>query len=1385
MKLKFSVARKVALALLAAVFLAAAAGAAAYSARERALVSAAAFNGGFECETGALPSGWDYSDDKKASADKEVFFGGKSSLRVTFEDYVNPFAAASREKAAVDGGEQYRFSVMAMSRSSRYSQAVISVTQYAADGSVVVAEKESPSLLLNTGEEWSGWQEIWLKLKLNLKTTHVGISVKVTAGRADCRFDNVTARPNDAAFYEDFRSVSSDGGAALWTVSGDAEFTEGELRLGAGSATADWNDILSSCTYEIAGNARSSGGASVRVDYISYRGETAGSFTHALPAGDGMETFSFAVTAPSAAYAKISLVNESGSAAFGQLSVKLKENPRETRSGWLGEWISCGGEEAFHGTEYRYRWFRKSFSVEKKVERAVVQYTGDDRIEGYINGGGSLGSTTFYSTVVADVTDEIRQGDNVLAFYVASGGDFCAIIFDMTIVYEDGTVERVYSDETTRGFTREAAGWKTIYFNDAGWPASRFFGRVPCQPWGTIDYSYVVPAGVSAELNAFDCGTSVAAGDALEVTLSVTPQTAAAENPEISAALIGEEGELPFSLRLVPAEGTDMTSWKPGETVRVEYVMEIPDFTQAGTYGIKLDAQDIYLTNTDGNIVADAAIAVTAAPKELISSEVKKDENGVTRLYIEGEKVVPMIYLRDFSTKFSPEYAAGMAEAGVVLMEFPNTRNYYMNGLGPVWTGVNQYDFKIFDDLIYETLEGAPHAKIMLALDADPPEWWLNANPGERAVDNEGNTYQNGASYASEKWREAAGEYFRAILTHAAAQPYADHIFAVKISAGATCEWQQYGVSLTTCGDFSTASRNAFRAWLKEKYGSDRALKNAWGRSVTLASAEIPALEERQPSQYKTVLGADQRNVIDYHLFCSDMITESILYLSGVVKEVCQNKWIVGTYNGYMVNSLTYESTNLVNASFRDLLTSDKLDFFCAPVLYDSRMSGMSAGYMTMVDSILDNGKMFFMEVDERTVLYDDSGWQDAYLLQEWGQTYTMRDTIEMLKRDFSNVLAKGAGLWWYDMWGGWFDDPEIYSLISVMNAEMEYSLDHPAESVSPVAWLIADDLLTCMAYDFDGTYHVLLESHYNQKESLAKLGVPFDYYYLSDLADGLKKDYDVYIVEAVNVGEEERFAIERYLKRAGKTIVWLGLTGIYDEEGKVSERAMSELIGMDVAFTEGGTYAVTVEDNGHYAAAGLDGFVYGNPASVGKVTPMAYVADQDATALGSFDPLGRTGLAVKEVPVSAVDGWTSVYSAVGNVPAELIRNILEHKGANVYTDSGDVVFANSGYLAVDSPYGGTRTLNLGGTHDVYDVFAGSIVATGVSSFTAHFDAGGTRLFRLTPSSANPQPEPDPQPKPDPPENKATVWPYVLAGGTAAALAAVVAVAIVLKKRKK
>ena len=458
----------------------------------------------------------------------------------------------------------------------------------------------------------------------------------------------------------------------------------------------------------------------------------------------------------------------------------------------------------------------------------------------------------------------------------------------------------------------------------------------------------------------------------------------------------------------------------------------------------------------------------------------------------------------------------------------------------------------------------------MLMLDADPPDWWLDANPDERAevVDDGGTITYPGVSYASEKWRNDVGEFFRALLNHVVSQPYASHVFGVKLGAGSTYEWQQNGMSLSSNGDYSEAALNAFRKWLSEKYGTDTALRKAWGNgSVTLQTAQIPTRAERKAAGYRTLLdGVKQRNVIDYQLFYSDMTTDSILCFASAIKEACGGRWVVGTYNGYLINGLTYESNNIANSSFSRLLSSDLVDFFCAPILYASRMSGMSAGYMTMVDSVLDAGKMFFSEVDERTVFYDDNGWQAPYLLQEWGQTYTLRDTIEMLKRDFANVLAKGAGLWWYDMWGGWFDDPEIYSLISAMSEEMEYDLSRPAESVSPVAWIQADDLLAYMPYDFDGTYDVLLQTHSNQKESLAKVGVPYDMYYLSDLEGGLDKKYDIYIIEAFGIDKDTRLDIELYLQRDGVTIIWVGLPGIYGEDGAVDPASVSELVGMDIA---------------------------------------------------------------------------------------------------------------------------------------------------------------------------------------------------------------------------
>lgn len=1307
----------------------------------------AEFNGGLEWESGTAPEGWTYSGSGRIYADTSVYFEGKNSVYLVHGDHSANSVLTARNRIAAEGGENYRFSAFVMSRSARSSQAILTFTEYSSSGAVL-ATTESPALLLNEGEEWSGWTEICTEWRLNIDCASVGISLTVTAGEAEVRWDAVTVRSADAAFYEDFSAVSSAGRPALWDAEGEAVFDGDAADLGQGSASARWNTFTGGCTYELAGSCTASDAAPrVHILFYNWRGEIAGQESFS-PAGDG--DFSFTFTAPYATDARIVLENSGGRAVFDDLSCTLTQDPREAAAGWQGVWISAGGEDPNHaGQGFRYRWFRKEFTVAKPVERAVLQYTGDDSISGYINGSGSLGSTTFYGTVVADVTSRIVQGENAVAVYVASGNDFCAVIFDLTIVYSDGTAEHIVSDESTLSYTEEVSGWTRPGFDDSDWLPSRFFGRVPCSPWGSIPYTEVSASGRRASLTGMTLPESAAAGEGVRVEFEFSLARATAETPELRVYLTDGEGEeLPYFLRLIPEENADMAQWQPGIPERAAYILEVPDFVPEGEYVLRFDDSGIVLTEGE-ELLAENKLSVTAAPQALALAEVRR-EDGATRLYINGEKRVPVLYQRDSSTRFLPDYAEGMSAAGVTLLTLPNTRSDQMNGFGSVWMGDGQYDFTLFDEMVYETLEGAPDAMLMLDLDADPPDWWLNANPSERAVDNTGATYSGGASYASQKWREDVAAYFTALIEHAVAQPYAGHIFAVKVTAGATYEWQQYGVSLDVCGDFSPAALSAFRAWLTEKYGTDAALRAAWNdASVTLETAQIPPREDRVSKTYRSLLDpAAQQNVIDYHNFMSDMTTDSVLYFARAVKEACGGSWIVGTYNGYMLHSLTYEASNMVNGSIARLLSSEYIDFFCSPVLYDSRTMGMSATYMTMVDSMLSAGKMFFLEIDERTVFYDDNGWNKPSLLQEWGKTYTLRDTVEMLKRDFANVLAKGAGLWFYDMWGGWFDDPELYSLFSVMVGEYEYSMQVRQESVSPVAWLIEDDLLAYYAYDFDGSYDILYQTHYIQKENLSKVGVPFDMYYLSDLEDGLPKQYDVYIVEAPHMTQEQRLGVELYLKRDGVTVVWLGLTDVY-ASGALSAPQMSSLIGMEVAFTDGGNYSVTVQETA--LTADIAGTVYGNTASVGRVTPMAYVTDEDAEVLGTLGPSSRAGLAIREVPIIGDESWTSVYSAVGGVPAELIRNILLQKGVNVYTDSGDVVYANSGYLAVSTAYGGERTFSLGGRYDVYDVFAGKLIAEGVESFSAVLEEGSAVLYRLTPASeAQPDPGPDPQPDPGP-----------------------------------
>jgi hypothetical protein len=84
--------------------------------------------------------------------------------------------------------------------------------------------------------------------------------------------------------------------------------------------------------------------------------------------------------------------------------------------------------------------------------------------------------------------------------------------------------------------------------------------------------------------------------------------------------------------------------------------------------------------------------------------------------------------------------------------------------------------------------------------------------------------------------------------------------------------------------------------------------------------------------------------------------------------------------------------------------------------------------FMSLTDSVKLHGKLWLDENDIRTWLL--KGRVDL----GWGQTGTYEETRGQLQREFANVLCQGVGQWWFDMGGGWYDDPRILSDIERMN---------------------------------------------------------------------------------------------------------------------------------------------------------------------------------------------------------------------------------------------------------------------------------------------------------------------------------------------------------------
>ncbi|MCL5270075.1 MAG: beta-galactosidase [bacterium] len=736
------------------------------------------------------------------------------------------------------------------------------------------------------------------------------------------------------------------------------------------------------------------------------------------------------------------------------------------------------------------------------------------------------------------------------------------------------------------------------------------------------------------------------------------------------------------------------------------------------------------------------AIGGTTSPRagELPLAQVKP-HNGRPTLFINGQPH------NDFCTM---TYHPGLSEfkelagIGIDLFSFSVTSDYsYYNLASPVWKGPGEYDYSQIEERAKLVLEANPNAWILLRVYVSAPPWWMDQHPGDVC------TFEGGAtemkdqrvraankrvpSMASETWRAATCDNLRRLIDHVQAQSWGSRVIGYHIASGITEEWMHWGCQSRQLADYSQAGVAGYRAWLKARYGSDGALREAWGDpAATLDAAAVPTPEERRaPGPTIFLDPATNRKVIDYNYFLSDLVVDTLSLFTRTVKEKTNNTKLVGIFYGYIIE-LSWEKFSISQSGHLDIdrvFSLPSIDFISSPSSYTDRRPGEGYSFfMSLSDSLRYHGKLWMDENDYYT-------FKTRGALGTFGKMPSLAGTLAQQWREVGNVLAHGAGMWWFDMGGGWYSDPALLAEMKRMHAEGGHPLDLPYEPAAQVAVVI--DPRTPHYLRYEDTYHSI--AHRFAKREWLRMGAPIEMLSLADYAAGVGGPYKMVIfTNLVKATPAERDALRARLSRDRALALWQYASGYLGEKG-YDPAGIRALTGFDVKLLpekapEKAALRLTARAIGKVPLPGdlsfampltLDPLFTVSPGNGTEILGEYTAATAATVAAGG----GVPSLAIKQEA-----GWTSVYSALPVLSAELLRALAATAGVHLYTPAPETLYASHNWVCINAIDDGKHTIRLPGRARVKSVYPPGLVDTeATSEIEFPLAAGETALFFVTP----------------------------------------------------
>lgn len=329
-------------------------------------------------------------------------------------------------------------------------------------------------------------------------------------------------------------------------------------------------------------------------------------------------------------------------------------------------------------------------------------------------------------------------------------------------------------------------------------------------------------------------------------------------------------------------------------------------------------------------------------------------------------------------------------------------------------------------------------------------------------------------SFSSRQWLKDAGVALTKLLEHLKDSPFYKRIPAIHIAYGAcgeTCLWGR--TKRGQFGDYGINNTRAFVDWGIRKYGSEGEVRRVWD-DLSVPPSELREIETGDRHQW----------AIDYDIFMGDINVAACDYFGGVVREHASDK-LVGVFYGYMLEVARSAYTGHLN--FDAILSSPNVDFLCGPKSYYRNQAGQPGGELAPAQSI-NLRKAWFDEIDIRTHLTKE----------DWG--YSCRSFTESkycLWREFAKNLAHDSGMWWMDLGGGWYDDPQIMNEITKMEKIAHKLRGIPHHRVAEVLLLINENVVLRQGTRYN--LHQMM-----MKDAIRNIhlcGLPIDLFRIADLS--------------------------------------------------------------------------------------------------------------------------------------------------------------------------------------------------------------------------------------------------------------------------------------------